>query len=129
MEDLVAVAVELDTGDVRYFITWGRIQHPVDPKPLAHLILEQSHRFALGGNALTARVCTTLQEAAQQPLFYEALFTFAQRAIPFGPDYAQWREDINVRMHEGKELYLLGTPTSANESRPKLHATRKRTKP
>lgn len=129
MEDLVAIAVELDTGDVRYFITWGRIQQSVDPKPLARLILEQCHHFALGGTALTARVCTTLQEAAQQPLFYEALFSFAQQKIPFGPEYQQWREAINVRMHEGKELYLLGVPTSKSESQSIPHAKRKPTKP
>lgn len=128
MEDLVAVAVQLDTGEVRYFITWGRIQHAVDPQPLANLILEQSHHFALGGTALTACVCTTLQEAALQPLFYEALFTFAQRKIPFGSEYQEWCEEMNRRMQDGKEMYLLGVVSPEREPRKRPHARRKQPK-
>lgn len=29
MEDIVAIAVELEDGTERFFLTWGRIQHPV----------------------------------------------------------------------------------------------------
>jgi hypothetical protein len=79
--------------------------------------------------ATRRRLTVTYSDAGSVRIFYEALFTFAQRKIPFGPDYEQWREDINVRMHEGKELYLLGAPNSDSESRTRPHATRKRTKP
>lgn len=124
MEELVAVAVELASGDVRYFITWGRIQHPVDPRPLARLILDQCHHFALGSGVRTVRICPTLQEAAQQPFFYDALFTFAQHPIPFGSGYDAWRAAIDLRMQAGKEFYFLGTPQSGSRSRTKPHAAR-----
>ena len=58
MEDIVAVAVELENREVRYFLTWGRIQATVDPVPLEKLILAQSGHFALDGKAVKARLCT-----------------------------------------------------------------------
>ncbi len=108
MEHLVAVAVHLDTGTVRYFITWGRIQDTVDPVPLEQLILAHRQRFGLDGRAVAARVCPTLQEAALQPLFHEALFSFSQQRIPFGWRYHAWRGRIDRRMRAGKEIYALG---------------------
>ena len=69
MEDIVAVAVDLDAGERRFFLTWGRIQDPVDRGPLERLILEQSTGFALGGKPLRAKVCSSLQVAADEPFF------------------------------------------------------------
>jgi hypothetical protein len=94
MEDIVAVAVQLTNGQEVFFLTWGRIQDTVNPKPLAELILKQSHRFSLGGSALNARVCGSLQEAAGEPLFYEGFFSFCQQRIPYGSDYSEWRNQI-----------------------------------
>jgi hypothetical protein len=108
MEDIVAVAVKLEDSTERFFLTWGRIQDAVDPVPLAQLVLIQSHRFVLGGIPISARVCTSLQEVAHMPFFYEGFFSFCQRRIPFGSDYQQWRQAMNKRMHQGKELYFLG---------------------
>jgi hypothetical protein len=39
MDDIVAVEIRLATGENRYFLTWGRIQDAVEPKPLAELVL------------------------------------------------------------------------------------------
>lgn len=47
VEDLVAVAVELESGETRFFLTWGRIQERVDPAPLAALVLRQASTFDL----------------------------------------------------------------------------------
>ncbi len=108
MEDIVAVAVELNTGAIRYFLTWGRIQDPVDPEPLEQLILAQSIHFSLGGHPVHARVCGSLQEAAGEPAFYECFFSMCQVRIPFGPKYGQWKVKMNKRMGKGKELWYLG---------------------
>lgn len=111
MEDIVAVAVELENGAQRYFLTWGRIQDPIDPRSLTDLVLSLSHRFALGGTAVKARLCGTLQEACKAPYFYECYFTMCQRRIPFGKyTYPHWRRTMNTKMHEGKEVSFLGNP-------------------
>jgi len=48
MDDGVAVEVNLVGGELRYFVTWGRIQDVVDPEPLAALVLEQARGFSMG---------------------------------------------------------------------------------
>ncbi len=110
MDRLVAIAVELAGGAQRFYITWGRIQHPVDPEPLEQLVLRYCVRDDLGGNPLTARICRTLQEAHHAPYFYEALFSFGQTLIPKGDQYEPWRTALYERMQRGEELYYLGNP-------------------
>ena len=106
MEDIVTVAVDLENGDVRYFLTWGRIQDPVDPHPLEQLILEKSPRFAIGGTVVRARLCNSLQEAAKEAGFYECFFSMCQKKIPFGKKtYPKWRSEIDQQMRSGKEIY------------------------
>ena len=125
MEDIVAVAVKLSSGQEVFFLTWGRIQDTVNPKPLAQLILEQSQRFSLGEPALSARVCSSLHEAAQQPLFYEGFFSFCQKHVPYGPEYTVWRQEILELMQQGKELYFLGNPQRYGLPSVKPDATQK----
>jgi hypothetical protein len=108
MEDLVAVEVTTANGPTCYFVTWGRIQDAVDPEPLEALILDVAAHFALPGTPVTACVCPSLSAARDAPLFYEALFDFAQRPIPFGDGYEDWRRRIDGLMREGKEIYAVG---------------------
>ena len=108
MEDLVAVEMTTAEGPRCYFVTWGRIQAAVDPAPLEALILEVAGHFALPGTPVSTRVCESLQEAREAPLFFEALFNFAQRPIPFGDGYEEWRRRIGTLMREGKEIYAVG---------------------
>jgi hypothetical protein len=117
MEDIVAVAVKLDDATEHFFLTWGRIQDAVDPTPLAELVLRQSHRFVRGGTPISARVCSSLQEAAHTALFYEGFFSFCQTRIPYGPDYQNWRQTMHERMQQGKELYFLGKHDATPPSR------------
>lgn len=108
MEDLVAIAVEVDTGETRYFLTWGRIQDNVDPEPLEAVVLRRAGGFDLGGDPIRVRVCDALREAREAPYFYEALFSFAQRPIPYGDGYEAWRAAMSAALEEGRELYYLG---------------------
>jgi hypothetical protein len=110
MEDLVAVAVTLDDGSDVYFMTWGRIQEPVDPTQLEALVLSHASTFALGGRAVSARVCPSLQEAREQPYFFEAIFEFARDARGMFDDYDKWRSERSAAMDAGKDLYFLGRP-------------------
>jgi hypothetical protein len=108
MEDLVAVQLTTVEGPVCYFITWGRIQDAVDPEPLEKLILEVADHFGLPGSPASARVCRSLQDAREAPLFYEALFAFAQKPIPFGSGYTKWRRRVDKLMRQGEEIYAVG---------------------
>jgi hypothetical protein len=96
MNDVVAVEVQLADGASRYFLTCGRIQDPVDPTPVCDLVLEAAQRFALGGEAVQARLCDTLKEADESgaaPYFYECFLKFAQEKVPFGDSYDTWKEE------------------------------------
>ena len=107
MEDWVAIEVRTEAGRTAYFVTWGRIQDPVDPKPLEELALKAATGFSLGSRPVSARVCFSLQEAADQPYFYEALLDFARRSIPH-EGYHEWREAMRAAMAQGHEFYFLG---------------------
>ena len=110
MQDIVAAAVRLDTGQERFFLTWGRLQSNVDPEPLAALVLSFSKVCALGGHPITARLCGTLQEAVKQPYFYECFFEMCQERIPPGSGYQKWARRKRKRMARGGAIYYLGQP-------------------
>lgn len=115
MEDVIGVAVRLEDGTERFFVTWGRIQDPVDPGPVARLVLRQSRGFDLGGVAVGARVCWSLAEARDAPYFFEALVEFASSSIPDGERYEEWRAQIAEEMEMGRHISYLGrrNPPSA----------------
>ncbi len=110
MENIIAVELALETGERRYFLTWGRIQSTVDTTSLEDQVLKHSIRFALGGTPVSAHVCESLQEASGEPYFYECFFLMCQERIPFGEEYRRWKEGMAAAMEKGKELYFLGAP-------------------
>ena len=111
MEDLVAVAITFDGGRKRYVLAYGRIFDAVDPTELEAVVLEMAQRSDLGGTPVAASVCASLQEAAGEPFFFEALFEMTRDAVsPGSRRYARWRKRIARRMREGREIWLLGAP-------------------
>lgn len=113
MDDIVAVEVILDTGAPRYFLTWGRIQDKIDPRPLESLVLRHARRYSLGGIPTKAKVCPGLAQAAHSPhapYFYECFFSFCTRPIPFGPEYRQWVLEKAEAMERGEDIAYCGTP-------------------
>jgi hypothetical protein len=113
MDDVIAIEVRLADGASRYFLTWGRIQDPVNPTPVCELVLEASQRFALGGVAVQARLCDTLKEAAESraaPYFYECLLKFGREKIPFGERYETWRQEKATAMCTGRDIAYCGQP-------------------
>ena len=51
---------------------WGRIQDPVDPAPFEAIMLARSEGLSLGSpGRVSARVCLTMQEAHDEPYFFE----------------------------------------------------------
>jgi hypothetical protein len=118
MDDVVAVEVRLADGDLRYFLTWGRIQHAVDPQPLCDLVLQASRSFSLGGLPISVRVCTTLREAAESanaPYFYECYLSFCHKPVPHGDTYEAWRNATNKAMQAGQEIAYCGRPINSDE--------------
>ncbi|QXC62251.1 hypothetical protein KSP35_05435 [Aquihabitans sp. G128] len=110
VDDVVAVEVTLEDGEHRFFLTFGRLHDSVDPEPLEALVLARCSRFALGGEAVTARVCWTLQAASSEPYFYECLSEItARRAVLAGSD-EHWQERIRQEMDDGRHLFYLGKP-------------------
>lgn len=67
MEDIVAVALELESGSRLYLLTWGRIQSATDPAPLEKLVFEQSDNRVFSEKLVRARLCHSLQEASSAP--------------------------------------------------------------
>jgi hypothetical protein len=116
MDDVVAVQVELDDGTRRYFVTWGRIQSPVDPAPLAELVLRYATTVISAKVVQRARVCTSLMEAASSdaPYFYEGLLRFSISSIPFGTGYEEWRVVRASAMASGHDIYYCGDPDAAH---------------
>ncbi len=108
MNDVVAVEVSTSTGNTCYFITWRRIQDPVEPRLLKRLILRTAARFALVVDAIAAKVCETLQQAKNAPLSYEASIEVAQKSMSFGNDYDTRRRAVDELMGEGKQIYFIG---------------------
>ncbi len=105
---LVAVEAITDTDRRCYFLTWGRIQDTVDPRPLEELIVAIAGKFKTPGRVVNARVCADLGEARDAPLFFEYFFDFCQKPIPFGDDYDAWRTSTNQRMRDGYEIAAIG---------------------
>ncbi len=113
MDDVVAVEVMLTTGNRRYFITWGRIQDPVNPDPLCALVRRHADDGPLEGIVESARLCGALREAADSgdaPYFYECFSAFCRRPIPFGSEYESWRRQRHQAMTAGKEIADCGAP-------------------
>ncbi len=56
MDEVVAVAVTLEDGATRYFLTHGRIFDPVDTAPIEAAVLKFASGCDLGGATANAEV-------------------------------------------------------------------------
>ena len=107
MEDIVAIKVKDWRGRRHYFLTWGRAFDVVDPEPLLSAV--QSHLRSFGiRRTRSVSVCDSLQEAARECYFYEALFAMSRRGIPFGGAYRKWKAAQKKQILQGREIYYLG---------------------
>jgi hypothetical protein len=94
------------------------IQDPVDPRPLAEIVLRNSTTADLGGEPVSARVLRDLRPAANAPFFWECFFQKCQRPIPFGSGYEQWREQVAAEQGQGKALWYLGHEDAEQSDEP-----------
>lgn len=109
----MAVEVGLADGQVRYFLTWGRIQDRVNPDPVCALVLRAARSCSLGGEPTSARLCHTLREAAESPsapYFYECFLSFSRAPLPPPGGYEAWRAEKASAMEKGFEISYCGRP-------------------
>jgi hypothetical protein len=105
---IIAIEVKLVSGELRHFLTWGRVHDPVDPIPVAAALMGNIGRFELDGEPVAARVLWSLQPATDAPYFYEAYFAMSQKVIPFGPQYTTWERKMREAIDRGEEIYPVG---------------------
>jgi hypothetical protein len=105
MEDVIAARVRMADGEEIWIMTWGRIQGAVAYEPTEAAIAE-GMRVVTGGEPADV-ACATLREARERAYFFEALVSFGQQPIPFGPHYEAWRAEKDAAMRAGGELYIL----------------------
>ena len=100
MEDIVAIRVADSRGKKHFFLTWGRAFDRVDSKPLLQAVRSALPKYGLSA-VRNLTVCSTLQGAADQPYFCQALFALSrQRVLP-----ARARR---ARIVSGKDSYYPG---------------------
>jgi hypothetical protein len=112
VDDIVAVRVRLDSGDSRYFVTWGRAFDAVDPTKLQEVVLRYAGSCALGGEPVSAEVCWSLRDARDETYFYEAVADFAAQLAsrPADSGWRGWLDERATEMENGREIYYLGLP-------------------
>jgi hypothetical protein len=120
MDDVVALALQLESGDEAFVITWGRLYHAVDTLPLAHAVLKQRQQFQLQSPVTGVRLCESLREAALAPRFFECLLAVGRERIPFGPDYASWRRRKLAMVESGRDLWFAGVAEADERQEPHL---------
>ena len=113
MDSIIAVQVTLDSGAGRYFLTWGRLEAN-DPWPgdIERAVLKASGRWAIGGTAVAARVCDSLQEASGERYFYEELTGMQWQMPPpaAAKKFTAWADAMTAAVLRGEQLYFLGLP-------------------
>lgn len=117
VEDVVAVRVALSDGASRYFVTWGRTQDPVDPRPVEEVVLRFANSCSLGASPVTAHLSATLRKAAESreaPYFFEAMLAFAADRQSEPDD--RRRAERDEAMHAGRESYYCGRPFVSTSS-------------
>jgi hypothetical protein len=113
MDDVIAIRTHTDEGQVRHWLTWGRLFDAIDPEPMLAAVRPHLRWSGQRGEIVKVEICSTLQEAAAQPYFYEGLFRLSQTRIPFGDGYEGWKRVMRDRLAEGRELFYLGDPQVA----------------
>ena len=123
MDDVVALALQLESGREAYVLTWGRLHHPVDPLPLAHVILRHAPQLSLETHVTGVRLCDSLREAAVAPRFFECLVALSREQVVRGRGYPAWRRHKIALLDLGKDIWFAGVADVADLPPPDLRST------
>jgi hypothetical protein len=111
MEDIVAIKATDASGKPHFFVTWGRVFDRTDPNSLLNAVRRALPQFGVS-EPRQVELCSTLQEAAGQPYFYEALVSFTRQPAIDSAHRAEWESSCRERINSGKDIYYLGKPVT-----------------
>lgn len=107
MDEIVALKARLENDTEQYFLTWGRVFDPVDPKELLAAVAAFAARCSLGAAVAEISVCASLRDAATARYLYEAFFKLC-RIDPSGKgEYEDWLAMRRSAILEGREIYFI----------------------
>ena len=104
-------------------LTWGQLHHPVDPLPLAHVILRHAPQLSLETHVTGVRLCNSLREAAVAPRFFECLVALSREQVVRGRGYPAWRRHKIALLDLGKDIWFAGVADVADLPPPDLRST------
>jgi hypothetical protein len=79
-------------------------------------VLKSSAHWALGGAAVDARVCDSLQAAAGERYFYENLTSMQhQMPRPASRTFLAWADAMTAGVLRGEQLHYLGRPDNPDD--------------
>ncbi len=107
MEEVLAIKIVDAKRKSHFVLTWGRAFDTVSTGPLLSAVRRHLRQFGIHA-VRSIRICDTLQAAADQPYFYEALIAFSQQRVPYGKAYPKWRATRRKQIEAGKDIYYLG---------------------
>ena len=104
MEDVVAIKATDSRGKRHFFLTWGRVFDRTDPRQLLDAVRPSLSQFGLS-RVRQLEICPTLQDASDQPYFFEALLFFTR-------ERAASTVVRRRRIRSGKDIYYVGKPVT-----------------
>ena len=107
MDDVVAIKATDSRGKHHFFLTWGRVFDRTNPQSLLDAVRASLPQFGLSA-VRRLETCATLQEACEQPYFFEALLSLAQQRVPTGRARTAWAANRRKKIAAGKDIYYLG---------------------
>ncbi len=121
MDNYIAVCVELENKQHRYFLTFGRIFDPVNGDKLCEIILHYASRYALGGVPKKAQICYSLNDASHAPYFYECLMQLYEFKCPVDKrKMKKWKSEMKKMILKGEMIMYCGDPDHRESCRNKF---------
>ncbi len=113
MEQLIAVAVDLESAERCYFLTVSAAGD--DDQAIVDLVLAHSRKFALGARITRTEVCYSLQDAANEPYFYECLSALSIQLAKHFDSRMGWSASCKADARAGKLLLYCGNPSQRSK--------------
>jgi hypothetical protein len=123
MDDLVCLRMRDRKQGVIFALTWGRVFDSVDPQQLLSAVKNGVTRFGLN-EVVKIELCDSPANGSEEKYFYEGLFSFSQRQIPYGPKYEAWAKKMRAEIFVGKSIFVI-SENAALTKRPQTLSERK----
>lgn len=115
MNDLVCIKIRDRQRGVVHALTWGRLFDAVESDQLLQGVKIGVSAFGVN-EVIDLELCDSLASGAHEPYFYEALFSFAQQPIPYGPKYKKWVQQKRSEIIAGKSLFVISARANSKRT-------------